>query len=240
MDRGRTRESQNRIIEWFGLERTFRGHLAQPPCHGQGYLPLDQVAQRPIQAGLEQLPGGSNHSFSGQPVPVPHKPHGKECCPYVQCKSTLFQLKATNPCPITPCLCKKSLCRFLVALIHVLEGCYKVSLKPSSLQAEPPQLSPPFFRGEVFHPSHHFCGPPLDPFQQVHVLVMLRAPELDGVLQVRSCQSRAEWQNHLPQSAGHNYFYAAQYADGLLGCERHWETSWNTGKKLKQDKFQGI
>ncbi|KAK4828525.1 hypothetical protein QYF61_026947 [Mycteria americana] len=39
--------------------------------------------------------------------------------------------------------------------------------------------------GEVFHPSDHFCGPPLDLLQQVHVFPVLRAPELDAVLQVQ-------------------------------------------------------
>ncbi|KAK4825779.1 hypothetical protein QYF61_002342 [Mycteria americana] len=37
--------------------------------------------------------------------------------------------------------------------------------------------------GEVLQPSDHFCGPPLDPLQQLHVLLVLRAPELDAALQ---------------------------------------------------------
>jgi len=41
-----------RIIVWFGLEGTFKGHLVQPPCNEQGHLPLDQVAQSPIQPDL--------------------------------------------------------------------------------------------------------------------------------------------------------------------------------------------
>ncbi|KAK4827038.1 hypothetical protein QYF61_013222 [Mycteria americana] len=36
---------------------------------------------------------------------------------------------------------------------------------------------------EVFHPSDHFHGPPLDPLQQVHVFPVLRIPGLDAVLQ---------------------------------------------------------
>ncbi|KAK4806889.1 hypothetical protein QYF61_012610 [Mycteria americana] len=66
---------------------------------------------------------------------------------------------------------------------HLLKGCNKVSPEPSLLQAEQPQLSQPFFIGEVFQPSDHFCGLPLDPLQQVHVFLVLRAPELDAVLQ---------------------------------------------------------
>ncbi|KAK4827196.1 hypothetical protein QYF61_015224 [Mycteria americana] len=67
--------------------------------------------------------------------------------------------------------------------------------------------------------SYHFCGPPLDPIQQVHVLPVLRAPELDTVLQVGSHQSRVEGWNHFPRPAGHASFDAAQDTVGLLGCE---------------------
>ncbi|KAK4815374.1 hypothetical protein QYF61_001362 [Mycteria americana] len=85
--------------------------------------------------------------------------------------------------------------------------------------AEQPQLSEPVLIGGVFHPSDHFCGPPLDPLQQVHVLPVLRAPELDAVLQVRSHQTRVEGQNPLPRPAGHASFDAAQDTVGFLGCE---------------------
>ncbi|KAK4825444.1 hypothetical protein QYF61_027474 [Mycteria americana] len=74
---------------------------------------------------------------------------------------------------------------------EVLEGCCKVSLEPSLLQAEPPQLSQPVFIGEV------------------HVL-MLGAPELNAVLQVRSHESGVEVEDHLPRPAGHASFDAAQ------------------------------
>ncbi|KAK4831208.1 hypothetical protein QYF61_016045 [Mycteria americana] len=74
--------------------------------------------------------------------------------------------------------------------------------------------------GKVFHPPDHFCGPPPDLLQQVHVFPVLRVPELDSVLQVGSHQSGVEGQNHLPQPAGHASFDAAQGTVGLLGCER--------------------
>ncbi|EOA97032.1 hypothetical protein Anapl_17450, partial [Anas platyrhynchos] len=57
---------------WVG--RDLKDHPVPPPCHGLGHLPLDQVAQSPIQPGLEHLQGWGTHSFSGQPVPVPHNP----------------------------------------------------------------------------------------------------------------------------------------------------------------------
>jgi len=47
--------NNHKIIEWFGWERTFRGHLAQSPCSEQGHLQLDQGAPSPIQPGLERF-----------------------------------------------------------------------------------------------------------------------------------------------------------------------------------------
>ncbi|KAK4830181.1 hypothetical protein QYF61_008972 [Mycteria americana] len=88
-----------------------------------------------------------------------------------------------------------------------------------SVGAEQAQLSQPFLIGEVLQLSDHFCGPPLDPLQQVHVFPVLRTPELDAALQVGSHQSRAEGQNHLPRPAGHAAFDAAQDTVGFLGCE---------------------
>ena len=47
----------HRTIESFELEGTFKGHLVQLPCNGQGHLQLHQVAQSPIQTDLECLHG---------------------------------------------------------------------------------------------------------------------------------------------------------------------------------------
>jgi len=52
---------------WFKLEGTFKDHLIQFPCHGQGHLSLDQVAQSPIQLNLEHFQGSGSLNFSGQP-----------------------------------------------------------------------------------------------------------------------------------------------------------------------------
>ena len=53
----------------------------------------------------------------------------------------------------------------------------------------------------MFEPLDHFCGAPLDLLQQLYALLVLRAPELDAGLQVRSHQSRAE-QSRAEQSRG--------------------------------------
>ncbi|KAK4816292.1 LOW QUALITY PROTEIN: hypothetical protein QYF61_014590 [Mycteria americana] len=135
-------------------------------------------------------------------------------------ESTLFQFKTIAPCPVTTGLAKKSVPIFPIGPLYVLEGCYKVSPQPSLLQAEQPQLSQPVLTGEVLQPSDHFRGPPWYSLQQLHVLLVLRTPELDAVLQVESHQSGVEGQNHFPQPAGHASLDAAQDTVGLLGCKR--------------------
>jgi len=82
----------HRNIECFGLERTFRGHLAQTPC--------SEVAQSPVQPGFKCFQGWGLHYLSGQPVPVFHHPHDKKFLPYIQSKSTLPSFKAITPCSI--------------------------------------------------------------------------------------------------------------------------------------------
>jgi len=56
-------------LEW---EDTLKGHLDQSSCTEQRHLQLDQVAQSPVQPGLEYLQEQGTHHFSEQPVPVPH------------------------------------------------------------------------------------------------------------------------------------------------------------------------
>jgi len=57
--------SNNRIIEWLGVEGNLKVHPVPIHCH-----PPDQAAQSYIQPGLEVFQGQGNHSLSGQPVPA--------------------------------------------------------------------------------------------------------------------------------------------------------------------------
>ncbi|KAJ7421664.1 hypothetical protein BTVI_17271 [Pitangus sulphuratus] len=63
-------QHDHRIMEWCGLEGTLKIISFQPQRRGQGHLPLDQVAQSPIQPGFEHCQGWGIHSFSGQTVNV--------------------------------------------------------------------------------------------------------------------------------------------------------------------------
>ena len=93
---------------------------------------LDQVAQGLIQPHLESLQGHSpgTHHISGQPVPVPHHPHCKRLFPYVQSKSTLFELEAISPCSITTNPAKESVPFFPVEVVYIVYalGCLMPSI----------------------------------------------------------------------------------------------------------------
>ena len=47
------------IIEWFGLEKTFKIMWFQSLCYMQGHFSLDQAAQSPIQMAL--FPPGTGY-----------------------------------------------------------------------------------------------------------------------------------------------------------------------------------
>jgi len=59
------------------LEGTFQAHLVPPPLPWAGTPSTRPGCSKPLQHGLEHFQGAGSHSFSGQPVPVPHHPHRK-------------------------------------------------------------------------------------------------------------------------------------------------------------------
>jgi len=72
--------SQNHGMLWVGRDQV------QRLCSEQGRLQPDRVSQSPVQPGLDCFQGWSIDHLSGQPVPVPHHPHGKEFLPYISLK----------------------------------------------------------------------------------------------------------------------------------------------------------
>lgn len=93
-------KSHNHRMIWIGRD-LLRSSSHQPSCHGQGFYPLDQTAQIPIQPVLEHFQQGGIHSVSEQPVPVFHYPHCKIFLPYVQSKSTFIQFKTIASCTVS-------------------------------------------------------------------------------------------------------------------------------------------
>uniref|UniRef100_A0A8B9IT77 CUB domain-containing protein n=1 Tax=Amazona collaria TaxID=241587 RepID=A0A8B9IT77_9PSIT len=59
------------------------------------------------------------------------------------------------PCPITTVPNEESLPSILIGPLQILEGCYEVSMQPSLLQAEQPQLSQPICIREVLQSPDH-------------------------------------------------------------------------------------
>ena len=82
---------KHRITEWLGLEGPLKIIQLQSPHHEQERLSVDQFTPTSIQPGLEHLQGWGIHNLSGQPVPVPHHPYGKE----------FIQLSGLNNTPST-------------------------------------------------------------------------------------------------------------------------------------------
>ncbi|KAK4806915.1 hypothetical protein QYF61_012636 [Mycteria americana] len=131
----------------------------------QDFLERLKLLKAPSNLTLNTSNDGASTNSLGNLFQCPTTLIIKKILPYVQSKPTFFQFKTLAPCPVTTGLAIRS---------------------PQSLlfsRLEQPQLSQPFFIGEVFQPSDHFCGPPLDPLEQVHVFLVLGAPELDAVLQ---------------------------------------------------------
>ena len=86
--------------------------------------------------------------------------------------------------------CKKSVLPLLISSLQVLEDHTEASGEPSLLQAKEAQLFLSFFKG--LQPSDHPPGPPLDPIQQLHVLLVLRAPGMGPGLQMETHKGRAQ------------------------------------------------
>lgn len=82
--------------------------------------------------------------------------------------------------------------------------------EPSVLQAEQPQLSQSVYTAEVPQASDHSLWPSSGLAPKVHVLNILRASDLDAVLQVESPETGVERENHLPQPAAQASFDAAK------------------------------
>lgn len=75
-------QSQNhRIIQYFGIERTLKGQLVQPPS--DKHLQLDHVAHIPIQPDLEYFQQWDIHHLFEQLILVFYNLHCKKLLPYI-------------------------------------------------------------------------------------------------------------------------------------------------------------
>lgn len=109
---------QNHSIAWVG--RTFWIIQFQTPCHGQGCLPVDQVALSSIQLGLKHFQVQGIHNFSGQRVPVPHYPHSKNFFPTSNLNLPSFSY--LNICR------GQYYCILLTLKTHLIEFCFPLTI----------------------------------------------------------------------------------------------------------------
>ncbi|XP_048803588.1 uncharacterized protein LOC125694433 [Lagopus muta] len=211
--------SQNHRITRVG--RDPKDHVVPTPLPGRAtkHPHSDQVAQDPVQPGLEHVQGRGIHNLPGQPVPGPNHSPSKELPPNIQPKSSLLQLGSISPSPAVVSPFEEFTPLLAVGSLQVLIGCNEVTPQPSLLQAEQAQLPQPVLIGEVLQPPDHLSRPPLDPFQNLYVFLVLRAPQLDTVLQVGPHKSRVERDNHLPVPAGHPSPDGAQDPICLSSCQ---------------------
>ena len=149
------------------------------------------LCSSPVQPDLECSQGWSIYHLSCHSVPVFHHSIAKK---YFLTSSLNLPSFSLKPLPLV-----KSLQALLKSLspsfLYPLSGTGRLLEGLPWAFSSPGWTAPtqPFLKGELFHPSEHFCGPPLDPLQQVHSFPVLRAPELDTGLQ----QSGAEGQKLL-------------------------------------------
>lgn len=62
----------------------------------------------------------------------------------------------------------------------------------------------------MLHPFDHLCGPPPDPFQQLHALSVLEGPDLDALFKMDLTSAEQGGTITLPSPAGHPFSDAAQ------------------------------
>jgi len=144
-------------MDWFELERTFKGHLVHPRAMSRdifnwiGLLrALSNLALNvPRKGASSTSPGILCQGFTTRSI--------KNLCLYIQPEPPLFQFTAITPCPVTSGPCH-SPSPALSQPLQALPGCSKVSPQLSLPQADQPQLSQPFLPAEGFQPSDHCWG----------------------------------------------------------------------------------
>ena len=118
------------VIEWLGLEGTFKVTQLQPPSIGRDISHQTALLTAPSSLALNTSREGASTTSLGNLF---------QCLTTLTVnnsflslsESNLFQFKAVCPHPIATCPYKKFLPSFPVGPLQVLEGHYEVSLEPS-------------------------------------------------------------------------------------------------------------
>ena len=127
-----------------------------------------------------------------------------------------MQLEAIASCPIACYLGEETKTHHTPTFQVAVESS-NVSPQPSLLQTKPPQFPQPFLTRLVLQNTHQPRCPSLDTLQHLNVLLLVRGPKLNTILQVQTYQCRVQGHDHLPAPAGHAILGTSQDAVGLLG-----------------------
>ncbi|KAF1556984.1 Collagen alpha-1(XXI) chain, partial [Eudyptula minor] len=182
-----------------------------PPC------PLNHVPKRLIYTSFKYLQGWGLNHFPGQPVPMFNHSFGKEIFPHIQSKPPLVQLEAISSRPIACYLGEETDTHLATTSFQGVVESDEVSPQPPFLQAKQPQFPQPLLRRLVLQTLPQPCCPSLDTLQHLNVLLVVRGPKLNTVLEVWPHQGQVQGHNHFPAPAGHTVSDTGQDAIDLLG-----------------------
>jgi len=128
-----------------------------------------------------------------------------------------MQLEAISCHPIASYLGEETNTHFTITSFQVVVVSDKVSPQPPLLQTKQPQFPQPLLLRLVLQTLRRLHCPSLDTLQHLTVLLVVRGPKLNTLLQVRPHQCRVQGHNHLLPPAGHTIPDTSQDAVGLLG-----------------------
>jgi len=143
-------------------------------------------------------------------------PFGEEIFPRIRSKPPPAQPEAVSSHPIASYLGEDTNAHLTTTSFEVVVESNKVSPPPPFLEAEQPQFPQPG-TGLVLQTLHQPCCSSLDMLQDLNVLLVMRGPKPNTVLQVRPHQCGVQGHDHLATPAGPTIPDTSQDAVGLLG-----------------------
>jgi len=141
----------------------------------------------------------------------------KEIYLNIQSKPPLIQLEVISSRPVTSYLGEETNTHLTTTSFQVVVESDKVSPQPSLFQTKQSQFHQPLLIRLVLQTLHQPHCPSLDTLQHVNVLLVVRGPKLNTVLEVHPHQCRVQGHDPLPTPAGHTVPDTSQDAVGLLG-----------------------
>ena len=158
-----------RILEWSGLEGTFKILWIQLFCWSRATTHQTRLLTAPSSLALDAFrvgastPPGNFFQFLTTPT--------VKIFFFIPSLNLLSMTSKPFSLILSVHVLLKIPPQLSCVPLHVLEVHYKLPPESFLLQAVEPQHSQPVHTGEMLQPSHHPCGAPLNLLQQIHVLL---------------------------------------------------------------------